>query len=115
MVKAQNYEDYIVATEVAKKFGVSIHTIRRRMQEGKLFKGAIKVKLSSGERWLIPRSEISHLSMEQVSPRLFQERYKNRFEELHTKAEEQLSPKSNQRSLEERVSVLERLLLKHIA
>jgi|GEM_PF-3012648 len=111
MVTTEDYEDYIEATEVARKFGVSIHTIRRRIREKKIFKGAIKLKLPAGERWLIPRSEVGQISMREISPKLYQERYKNKIESAPSNEEPQpLSPSI--KSLEERLAIVERHLLK---
>jgi hypothetical protein len=111
MVKVDDYEDYFEATEVARKFGVSIHTIRRRIQEKEIFKGAVKVKLGGGERWLIPRSALGSLTMEQISPKLYQERYKNKIKPTYN-PEVPRSSLPSVKSLEQRVAVLERHLLK---
>jgi hypothetical protein len=64
--------DYITAAEVARAHTVSIHTIRRRIREGDIFKGAKKEGapgVSRSEIWVIPRSEVVSVSLKEISPK----------------------------------------------
>jgi hypothetical protein len=68
--------DYIAAAEVARAHNVSIHTIRRRIREGDIFKGAKKAPSvgGDGEIWIIPRSEVKSVSLREISPKLYQKK-----------------------------------------
>jgi hypothetical protein len=103
-------QEYISASEVATQYGVSLSTVRRRISEGKIFKGAKKRKMDVGERWFIPRSEVDNLSLEEISPKLFQEKRKSSVHPINYNNSS--SSELTIRSLEERVARLERLLIK---
>lgn len=77
----ENDNDYIAAAEVARAHNVSIHTIRRRILEGDIFKGAKKEEapgVSGSEIWVIPRAEVEAVSLREISPRLYQRRNANK-------------------------------------
>jgi hypothetical protein len=100
-------DDYIWAATVARMYGVSASTVRRRILEGAIFPGAKKMPMpfsGAGEVWMIPRSEVVSLSLEDLSPRAHYRRAKAT-REAHDQA-------TRGRSLEERVGVLETLMVK---
>ncbi|WP_189148182.1 helix-turn-helix domain-containing protein [Streptomyces lacrimifluminis] len=93
-------EDYVSIASVAKKYGVSKSTVRRRVKEGKLFPGAKRVEYDHGQAWLIPQREAESVSLENLSPRP-----RPRKQNISSTLE----------SLDERIAVLERLLPKILA
>lgn len=107
-------EEYITASALAEEHSVTMSTVRRRIQEGVLFKGAKKEKMSFGEVWKIPRSEAEAITLKELSPKLFQARNKGKIEPTHNDGTE-LIPKSIDSSLEARVAAIEQLLIKHLA
>jgi hypothetical protein len=108
----ENDNDYIAAAEVARVHNVSIHTIRRRIRGGGIFKGAKKVpNVSDGEIWVIPRSEVESVSLKEISPKLYQKRYANKLQP-YGKDRHNTVPTSSLGELEDRVSVLERRMVR---
>jgi hypothetical protein len=106
--------DYIAATEIARAYNVSIHTIRRRIREGDIFKGAKKKQdpgVDRSELWIIPRSEVESVSLREISPQLYQRRHANKFtpsaEDKHN-----VVPVSSLAELENRVSALEQHMMR---
>jgi hypothetical protein len=102
---------YVALSEIARRYHVSMSTMRRRIAEGKLFPGAKKVPayIGDGEQWVIPRAEAEVLSLEELSPKVYRSR------RVQSVVSEHASPQSDPehlRSLEARVARLERLLLK---
>ncbi len=107
-------EEYITASALAKKHNVTMSTVRRRIQEGKLFTGAKKDKLSFGEVWKIPRAEAEAVTLKELSPKLFQARNKDKIE-LNDERQVQDMVQSPPESLEKRVAALERVLIQHLS
>jgi hypothetical protein len=65
-------DDYMWAATVARMYGVSVSTVRRRILEGVVFPGAKKMSMphyGAGEVWMIPRSEVESVSLKDLSPR----------------------------------------------
>jgi hypothetical protein len=111
-----NNKGYVQASEVAKKFDISSHTIRRRILEGKIFPGAKKVQMGFGEIWLIPKAIAESVSLKDISPKIYQDRYENKMTSSDKGSVDISSPQSVKiKELEERIGVLERLVLKLVA
>lgn len=108
MYHKKGLDDYVLPVELAKKHGISTLTVLRRVKEGNVFPGAKKVQLSFGERWLIPRAEAESVSLQELSPRKHSTR---RRETSEPSASTAFSGPSTIDELEQRVSVLEKLLL----
>lgn len=105
-------DDYVTLSEVARMHGLSVATIRRRILEGDTFPGAKKVpapSLGAGEIWLVPRSEVESVSLEQVSPRTYYGRPINKHEPY---GEDVSVSSTSVRALEARVSALEQHMLR---
>jgi|ERR1700733_1407190 len=108
-------DDYIAAAEVARLYGVSVHTIRRRIVEGTIFPGAKKEPAPStgaGEMWVIPRSEVGSISLREISPRTYYKeltRLEPSAKDEHGSVGELYARAS---ILENRVSVLEQQVVK---
>lgn len=108
---------YIEATRVAKQFGVSSATIQRRIKEGKIFPGAKKDKQGFGGVWLIPRQEVKVVTLEQVSPKLYEERYGHEDKSV-VAVEGTPSPAKTTTTIEElekRIVDLERIFIRQLA
>jgi hypothetical protein len=112
-------EDYLAVVDVAKMFGVSVATIRRRIQEGDLFPGATKRPapgIPVEERWVIPRSEVELVSLREISPRTYYRRSENKLESSDKDEHGSVSSPSPSEliALEARVSAIEQHLLKFL-
>ncbi len=107
-------KEYVQVSELAKKFDISSHTIRRKIQDGKIFPGAKKESKSFGEMWMIPKEVAESVSLKEISPKVYQERHKNRMlslsSEVHTTEVRRDTNKIKE--LEERINLLERAVLK---
>jgi hypothetical protein len=113
-------DDYIAAAEVARLYGVSVHTIRRRIVEGTIFPGAKKEPApgtGAGEMWVIPRSEVGSTSLREISPRTYykgltqlEPSAKDEHGSLSSIAVSELYARAS--ILENRVSVLEQQVVK---
>ncbi len=104
---------YVDAASLADKHRVSMSTIRRRIVEGKLFPGARKKDAGLGKIWQIPHHEAEAVSLKDISPKIYQKRYK-----IHIDTntdDEDFADKSIIKSLEDRVTTLEQLLMKYLA
>jgi len=60
--------DYISAASLARQYGISMSTMRRRIKEGVLFPGARKFATPAGELWFISKMEAQSVKFEQISP-----------------------------------------------
>lgn len=107
-------EGYISAAEIAKRYGVSITTVRRRIAEGRIFPGAVKEKAALGEMWYIPRAEAERATLKDISPKVFQEKNKESFEPSTREEENRRSSEAAPEILEDRVARLERLFIKYL-
>jgi hypothetical protein len=103
--------EYVSAAELAKQHQVSNSTIRRRIAEGRLFPGAKLVDTKLGKRWLIPRAEIESKSLEDVSQKRYLDGRSNQVDGPRSSWRQDLRRAKAARSLEDRVAILERLLL----
>jgi hypothetical protein len=97
---------YVTLQVVARTYGVSTQTVRRRVLEGTLFQGAKKIPgpAAGSEIWVIPHSEAAAISLTDLSPRTY-----------HYRPTRQAVPQHDHHStplsmLEDRVATLEKLV-----
>ncbi len=102
--------NYVSAASVAKKFDISMSTMRRRIMQGRIPE-ARKMKSTSGEIWQIPRTLANKLTLKDLSPKRYQEQQGDIREELQPQATA-LKTEIVVENLEKRVAILEQLALK---
>jgi hypothetical protein len=105
-------DDYMWAATVARMYGVSVSTVRRRILEGVVFPGAKKMPMplyGAGEVWMIPRSEVASVSLKDLSLRAHYRHAKSTGEDHGHDQTTSLS------ALEKRLSTLEALMVKVLA
>ncbi|NKE55353.1 hypothetical protein FXN61_00330 [Lentzea sp. PSKA42] len=100
-----NLDGYVYAVSLARRHGVSMSTVRRRIKEGVLFPGARKLATAAGEQWMIPQAEAWNVKIDRISPRAHHRRLSAK--ELNAG---EIAEKGNASAdLESRIIELERL------
>lgn len=114
-------DDYLTLSEVAQNFGVSLSVIRRKVGEGNMFPGAKKVPApwtGAGAMWVIPRSEATSVSLQELAPRTYKRRLVHKREPYDQDKDGSTSPttrsalEARMSALEDRMSVVERHLIR---